>query len=178
MRTDDPPVAQIDPGSSRCPRAVNALDVAADPPAESQIDPDPDVPSLFLEGAMTSWPSAAGPVGSSAISASAGSASKGVNVNGGRLLSRTRYFPEPTKNEWFRATSRLNTGCTTSGLISRTSARPVAVRTNSPGFRSRAMAQPRPGRQKRWTGVQTTVSSFTRIRTVSAGGLWWIPRIG
>ena len=73
-----------------------------------------------------------------------GSASKGVVGDAGKVLSWTRAPWSPTKKVRDSATSRLKTGSVGPGVMVLIRVRPSRVRRTSPGFRSRAIAQPRP----------------------------------
>ena len=78
----------------------------------------------------------------------------------------------PAKKLWLSPTSKLKTGWTRSAETADTRATPPSVRTASPGFRSRAITQPRPAFQKRWIPVATIGSPPRSIRKVGAGLLW------
>ena len=85
---------------------------------------------------------------------------------------------DPTKKSCPLATSRLNTGWVDPVSTETTRATPPSVRTESPGFRSRAMTQPFRAFQSRWMAVVTTVSPPSATRSVSEGGLWWTATTG
>ena len=89
---------------------------------------------------------------------------------GSDLSRRTKLWPP--------ATSRLKTGRTRSVATEVTTAVVPSARTASPGFRSRAIDQPRPATQNRWIGVARIVSVPISTRNVDVGWLWNTARIG
>src|SRR5262249_27670413 len=60
----------------------------------------------------------------------------------------------------------------------RTATTPPRARMRSPGFRSRAIAQPLPAFQKRWMPVAAIDSPAIVTRTVGAALVWWTARTG
>src|SRR4051794_13383422 len=115
---------------------------------------------------------------SCATTSSRGSASKGVSMGGGRLLSCTRTAFLPTKEVQLPATSRLKTRSTEPTWMSATLMRPASFRSTSPRSSCLAIAHPCPTRQKRWYVVEMISSSPRRRRSVGMGELWCRPTTG